>query len=471
MKTKQNELSGRPLAGGYSDFIAQKSVVAQSVGFEPLNLSSAMFPFQIDIASWACRKGRAALFEDCGLGKTIQELCWAQQIVERFNESVIIFAPLGVTHQFVREGAKFGIQVNLATCQADVTHPGIWVTNYEKMHKFDLSKFKGMVVDESSILKSLDGATRNELIERGVVVPFRLAGTATPSPNDFMELGNHAEFLGVMTRAEMLSTFFVHDGGDTSKWRLKGHAEKEFWKWICSWAVNIRKPSDLGYEDGAFKLPPLEMHEHIVSSSQKLNGYLFALPASTLIERRDARKASLNERVDRAAELATSNDGQWVFWCNLNIESEALAKSIGAVEVRGSTSEEERERIILGFLDGSIRHVVSKPSLWGFGLNLQCCHQTAFVGVNDSFEQFYQALRRFWRFGQTQPVDAHVIISDLEGAVLANIKRKEADAMRMANAMIEHMADISSNEIKSTTRHQTAYNPQEAMQLPDFIYA
>jgi len=266
----------------------------------------------------------------------------------------------------------------------------------------------------------------------------------------------------------MLATFFVHDGGDTAKWRLKGHAEQDFWKWICSWAVNVRRPSDLGYPDEGFALPPLNMREHIVSTNQKLDGFLFPLPAQTLQERRSARRNSLDERVDKACEIAAT-DEQYVFWCNLNDESEAIADKLGAVEVRGSTSEDERERIILGFLDGTIRRIVSKPSLWGFGLNLQCCHNTVFVGISDSYEQFYQAIRRFWRFGQTESVNVHVVISELEGAVLANIKRKEADAARMANEMITHMRSITSKQIRGSVRETEAYNPQQEMRIPEWI--
>jgi superfamily II DNA or RNA helicase len=282
-----------------------------------------------------------------------------------------------------------------------------------------------------------------------------------------MELGNHAEFLGVMSRVEMLATFFVHDGGETSKWRLKKHAQKDFWKWLCSWAVNIRKPSDLGYDDKGFKLPKLNMFEHVVESNQKMDGYLFALPAASLAERREARMESKTERVQKAVELADEN--QWVYWCNLNTESELIAKELNAVEIRGSTGEEEREEIATGFISGEIRRVVTKPSLWGFGLNLQCCQNTALVGLSDSYEEFYQLIRRFWRFGQKKEVNAHVIISSLEGAVLSNIKRKEMDARVLADEMIRNMSDISSVEIKGLKKETITYNPQQQIILPEFL--
>lgn len=450
----------------YQQFIDKKRIEDVPTGFDPGNISDKLFDFQSDIVSWACRRGRAALFEDCGMGKTPQQLAWANQVLEHTGKNQLILAPLGVSHQTVREGKKFGFDVNIAANQDDVK-PGITITNYEKLHKFDLTKFGGLTLDESGILKSYDGATRNQIIECAKQMPFKLACSATPAPNDYMELGNHAEFLGVMSRPEMLATFFVHDGGDTSQWRLKGHAEQDFWKWLCSWAVNLRHPSDLGYNDGGFVLPELQMHEHIVESTQKADGYLMAMPAASLQERRGARRASLNERVSKAAEIA--DDNQWVFWCGLNDESDALAKILGAKEIRGDTSEDEREKIMLGFLDGSVKRVVTKGAIWGFGLNLQCCHKTALVGLSDSYEMFYQIIRRFWRFGQVNPVDVHVIISDMEGAVLANIKRKESDAKRMADEMIKHMSDISSVEIKSQARQSIGYNPQTKMRLPKWI--
>ena len=452
----------------YKEFIQRKKIKDIPTGFEASQLPVKCFDFQNDITRWACRRGRAALFEDCGLGKTPQQLAWAEQVVAKTNLPVLGLAPLCVTKQTQREGDKFGIKVNIVTEQSEVV-PGINYTNYEKLHHFDASQFGGIVLDESSILKSFDGATRNLVIESFAKTPYKLACTATPAPNDFMELGNHAEFLGVMSRTEMLATFFIHDGGETAKWRLKGHAEQDFWKWICSWAVNIRKPSDLGYKDGKFKLPELNLVEHVVESKQKMDGYLFALPASSLAERRDARRESLAERVELAAELASGSKEQWVFWCNLNSESESLSKLIGAEEISGATPEHERELIAQGFLDGSIRCVVTKPSIWGFGMNLQCCHNTALVGLSDSYESFYQVVRRFWRFGQTKTVNAHLIISDLEGAVLKNIKRKEADAMRMANEMLENMASISSKEIKGLVRETETYNPQMKMILPKFL--
>ena len=452
----------------YQQFIDRKKIMDVPSGFEPEGLPKGLFDFQGDIVKWGCRRGRAAMFEDCGLGKTPQQLSWGEQVVRKTNKPVLGLAPMCVTKQTQREAKKFGLSVNVANCQSDI-RPGINYTNYQKLHLFNPHEFGGVMLDESSILKSFDGATRNLIIESFAKTPYKSAYTATPAPNDFMELGNHAEFLGVMTRTEMLATFFVHDSGDTAKWRLKGHAEQDFWKWICSWAVNIRKPSDLGYDDGKFKLPKLNLQEHVVQSKQKMDGFLFALPASSLQERRDARRASINERLDLAAQMATGSNEQWVFWCNLNSESQTLAKMIGAEEIAGDTPEDERDRIAAGFLDGSIRCVVTKPALWGFGMNLQNCHNTALVGLSDSYESFYQVVRRFWRFGQKKEVNAHIIISDLEGAVLNNIKRKESASAQMAAEMVKNMADISSVEIKGLSRQTINYNPQNPMQLPSFL--
>lgn len=452
----------------YKQFIASKSVVSQSRGFDPLPIPDNRFQFQRDVVGWAVRRGCAALFEDCGLGKTVQQLDWANQVATKCGD-VLILAPLAVAQQTVDEGKKFGIEVNQVAEQSEVK-PGISVTNYQKLHRFDTSKFKGVVLDESSILKSFDGKYRTDLIERFKDTPYRLACTATPAPNDFMELGNHAEFLGVMKREEMLAMFFTHDGGETSKWTIKGHAEDVFWKWVCSWAVNIRKPSDLGYDDGDFKLPPLELHEHIVESGQKMDGFLFPLPASGIQEERAASRASLPERVAKAAEIANASSDQWIAWCNLNTESKALASAIkGAVELTGSDSDERKEQVLKGFCDGTFTKLVTKGSIAGFGMNFQFCWNQLFVGLNNSWEQYYQCVRRCWRFGQKKTVNAHIVISNLEGAVLSNLKRKEEDSKEMAEQMVKHMADISSAEIKGVRRDTTEYNPKQKIKLPSWI--
>ena len=399
------------------------------------------------------------------------ELAWAQAVHQSTGKDILHLAPLAVSAQMAREADKFGISARVVASQADCA-AGINITNYQKLDNFDLSRFGGVILDESSILKNTDGHYRTKLIEACQSIPFRLAATATPAPNDFMELGNHAEFLGIMKYTDMLATFFTHDGGDTQKWRLKGHAENEFWKWMASWAVMLRKPSDLGYPNAGYDLPPLNFVQHIVAASYEPNaetGLLFPMQAETLQERIAARRGTVVERCELAAQI-TPNDRPFVWWCNLNAEAELLAKAIpGAVNLHGGLSEGEKERILIDFSDGRISHLITKPSLTGFGMNWQHCADTGFVGLNDSFEQFYQTVRRFWRFGQSKPVTAHIIASELEGATVANIKRKEADADRMAAAMVMHMADLSSEDVRGMVRDIPTYNPTIPVQLPAFL--
>lgn len=446
----------------YSAFIKSKIKTDVDTGIAaPLWVSPAAFDFQRDIISWALRRGRAAIFAQTGLGKTLMEACWAWNVMAATNAPILILAPLSVAHQIVREAAKFGIPAHFCDSGADVRRESINVSNYSKLHKFDTSVFSGVVLDESSILKAFDGKTRRMLIGAFARTPYRLAATATPAPNDFMELGNHAEFLGVMSLTGMQATFFTHDGGDTAKWRLKGHAEMRFWEWMCSWAVLIRKPSDLGYCDEAYVLPPLNEVHHTVDVEGDL--------AVTLSQRLRARRNSLDVRVKHAAEL-TPPDRPFVWWSNLNDESAALAARIpDAVEVRGSDSDSEKERKLEGFSRGEIRVLITKPSICGFGMNWQHCADTGFVGLNDSFEQFYQSIRRFWRFGQTRPVNCHIIAAETEGATVANIQRKEQDADRMAAAMVMHMADLSSEAVRGQVRDTPNYNPTIPVQLPSFL--
>lgn len=456
----------------YSAFLDRKRITDPMTGLGDVPVLPAfMFPHQRDIVSWALRRGRAAVFAGTGLGKTLIELVWGEAVAAHTGKPVLIFAPLAVATQHIREAKKFGTAARIVACQDDVG-PGINVTNYQKIGHFDLSAFGGIVLDESSILKSTDGHYRTRLIEECARIPFRLAATATPSPNDFMELGNHAEFLGVMSYTDMLATFFTHDGGETQTWRLKGHAENEFWKWMASWAVMLRKPSDLGYADDGYDLPPLVQTQHIVGVEYAPSldtGLLFPMEARSLSERIAARRDTVAERVKLAASI-TPADRPFVWWCNLNAESEALVKAIpGAVEIRGGETEEQRERKLIDFSEGRIRVAVTKPSIAGFGMNWQHCADTGFVGLNDSFEQVYQAIRRFWRFGQTKPVNVQFIAAETEGAVVANIRRKEADAERMAAAMVLHTASISSEVIRGMVRDRPDYFPQQPVILPEFL--
>lgn len=456
----------------YQDFLARKRMVDPATGLlmVPL-LHPAMFEFQRDITSWALRRGRAALFAGTGLGKSLMELAWADAVHKETGRDILHLAPLAVSAQLEREARKFNIPARLSR-SADDVGPGTNITNYQKIEHFDLSRFGGVILDESSILKSVDGHYRTKLIEACAKIPFRLAATATPAPNDFMELGNHAEFLGVMSYTDMLATFFTHDGGDTQKWRLKGHAENEFWKWMASWAVMIRKPSDLGYSNDGYDLPPLMQHQHLVQADYAPSldtGLLFPMEASTMQERLAARRDTVAERVALAVQM-TPTDRPFVWWCNLNSESEMLAKRIpGAVETRGSDPDDVKEKKLIDFSEGRTRVLVTKPSVAGFGMNWQHCADTGFVGLNDSFEQVFQSIRRFWRFGQTKPVNVHFIAAETEGAVVANLRRKEADADRMAASMVLHMADMSAEAVHGTIRVVPDYNPTQPMELPTFL--
>lgn len=438
----------------YDAFLARKAITDPATGLKVVPaLNPALFDFQRDITAWGLRRGRAAVFADCGLGKTPIQLEWARHV----PGNVLILAPLAVSAQTVREGKKFGIEVRAARKQADVK-PGITVANYEMLEHFDPAYFTGIVLDESSILKSYDGKIRTAIIDAFKNTPFKLACTATPAPNDYMELGNHAEFLGVMSRVEMLSMFFVHDGGETQQWRLKGHAESEFWKWLASWAVCIRKPSDLGYDDRDFILPELVMHQITVKVEQPTDGFLFPVEASTLQERLRARRDTIEDRVAECAAIANATDEPFLVWCNLNDESAQIKAAVnGSVEVKGSDANAHKEKAMLGFTAGDVRCLVTKPSIAGFGMNWQHCNNMAFVGLSDSYEQFYQAVRRCWRFGQKKPVNVYVITAETEGAVVANIKRKEADAMQMAENMVEHMKDLNTEAVRGMRREKAGY--------------
>jgi len=434
----------------YNEFLNRKDVVDVKSGFNTDSINPKLYDFQSAIVKWACQRGRAAIFADCGLGKTPMQLEWANQVHKHTNQPILILAPLAVSKQTQREGRKFNIDVQICESQEDVVN-GINITNYEKLHKFDAGSFVGIVLDESSILKSYTGKFRTYIIEQFEKTPYKLACTATPAPNDFMELGNHAEFLNVLTRSEMLSLFFINDTANVGTWRLKGHGEEKFWKWICSWAVMLSKPSELGFEDKGFILPELNIVEHVIEYGKPLEGFLFAQKAETLNERRQARRESISEKLDLIRSLIT-HDEKWIVWCDLNSESESVVNNIdGFIEVTGSQEDHIKEERLLGFATGNINHLVTKSKIAGFGLNLQSCHNVIFFGLSDSYESFYQAIRRCWRFGQNSQVNCHIITTDTEGNVVENIKRKEADALRMRREMIDHMQDITKQELSHTS--------------------
>lgn len=457
----------------YEDFLAGKQHIPPPCGFyvDKPAMNIHMFEWQKDIARWALRKGRAALFEECGNGKTIQQLEFADQVAKREGRPVLIVAPLTVGAQTLREAQKFGYSAAICRTQEDVT-PGINITNYEMLQHFDGRSFAGVVLDESSILKNYTGKMRNQIIEMFKDTPYRLSCTATPSPNDYMELGNQVEFLGIMSRTEMLATYFIHDGSDTSKWRLKGHAVDRFWEWVSTWAVVLTCPGDLGYPNDGYILPPLHMMEHIVEVKSDGEYNLFGCEiAKTLTERRDARRASLRERCEQAAEIIAQNpDEQWVCWCDLNAESELLAEIIpNSEEVRGSDKPEEKEDALIRFANGSLRVLVTKPSIAGFGMNWQQCHNMIFVGLSDSYEQMYQAIRRCYRFGQKRTVNVHIVTSAAEGAVKANVERKEQQAAEMKQNMVQYTKEILRKDIRGQERIVIPYDPQIEMIVPDWV--
>lgn len=449
----------------YEEFIESKTIEFKNYGFDidKENLNPMLFDFQKDIVRWALKKGRAAIFADCGLGKTPMQLEWANQIYKREGGKILILAPLAVATQTQREGEKFHIPVNICESQADVKE-GINITNYEKLEKFVANEFIGVVLDESSILKSFTGKVRNTIIDNFRHTPYKLACTATPAPNDYMELGNHSEFLGVMTRSEMLSMYFVHDGGQTSKWRLKGHAEDKYWEWMASWSVFIDNPKNLGYEVAGYDLPKLNIHEIVADDMPVVYGKL------TLTQRRNARRESLDVRCKRAADIVNHSNDNWIVWCDLNDESAKLASLIKySVEVKGSDKSSYKRDSMLNFANDKIKCLVTKPSIAGFGMNWQNCNNMIFVGLSDSYEAYYQAIRRCWRFGQAKEVNVYIIISSQEGTVKENIERKQQDTEKMQQAMIKLTKDITAKELKQTTRITTMYEPNMEMQLPNWI--
>lgn len=448
----------------YNDFLKNKRFVLESSGFDidKSELNPMLYDFQKDIVRWALKKGKACIFADCGLGKTPMQLSWAYQVHKHTGGMVMILAPLAVAAQTKREAEKFGYIAKVVENQEQCI-PGINITNYEKLDKFTANKFVGIVLDESSILKSYSGKVRTSIIQNFHDVPYKLACTATPAPNDYMELGNHSEFCGVMTRTEMLSMFFVHDGGQTSKWRLKGHAEDVFWQWLATFSVFVDNPRNIGYEAKGYDLPKLNIKEIIVDNNEPVPDSL------TLAERRKARKDSLLLRCEKAAGLVNSSDDQWLVWCNLNDESHKLHELINeSVEVEGSDKDTYKSKAMLDFSNGNSKCLVTKPKIAGFGMNWQNCHNMIFTGLSDSYEQYYQALRRCWRFGQEHEVNVYIVISSKEGCVKENIERKQADFLKMQSEMTEFTKEITKKELKSTCRISTPYEPKIEMKLPEW---
>lgn len=433
----------------YSEFLARKAQLTNAGGFEPASLPPHLFDFQRALVEWSVRQGRAAIFADCGLGKTPMELAWADQVYQKTGKPVLMLTPLAVGFQAVKEAEKFGHDA--AMSRTGKPSASITVTNYEQLSKFNHEDFGGVVCDESSILKSFDGATKALVTEFMRRIPYRLLGTATAAPNDWIELGTSSEALGGMGHMDMLTRFFTNkqhstssrgrgNGGEAVQWRLKGHASEPFWQWVASWARAIRRPSDLGFDDARFHLPELITRQTIVEASRPADGTLFDVPAYGLREEREESRRTLEERCEAAAAAIEDADYA-VSWCHLNDESALLAKIIpGAVEVTGSDSSDAKEEKLAAFSRGEIRVLVTKPKIGAWGLNWQHNHRMTYF-PSHSYEQWYQAIRRSWRFGQTNPVTVDVITTEGGRNVLANLERKAAKADEMFTALVGHMND------------------------------
>lgn len=455
----------------YAAFVADKIGLKPASGLNVSILDYNLKPHQFDLTQWALRRGSAAIFADTGLGKSRMQLAWADTVYRETRAGVLILAPLAVAQQTVEEGAAIGVAVNHCHDGADV-RPGINITNYDRLHRFDTAQFGAVVLDESSCIKHHAAKTLQTLLDAFRSTPYKLCATATPAPNDWTELGTHAEFLGVRSRAEMLAEFFVHDGGDTQTWRLKGHARQAFWRWVASWGAMVRSPADLGHDSSEYELPPLRVHQHTVSSKIGANDGLFVMEAQTLMERRNARRGSLVDRVRACAEIVNADRQPWVVWCDLNAEGDALASAIpDAVQISGADDVDVKERRLMDFAQGRSRVLVSKPSICGFGLNWQHAARMAFVGVTDSWEAYYQAVRRCWRFGQIRPVHVHVFASEAEGAVVANLIRKESAAKAMAEAMADETMEAVRSSVLGFSRESNPYDPSARIRIPSFLGA
>jgi hypothetical protein len=434
----------------YREFLVQKQQLASMDGFQPRYLPTFLYDFQGALLEWAVRIGRAAILADCGLGKTPMQLVWAQNVVEATNRPVLIITPLAVSSQTLREADKFGIPCVRSQDGRLSGRAGIVVTNYERLHYFDPAAVAGAVCDESSILKNFDGATKTAITEFMRKLRYRLLCTATAAPNDYIELGTSSEALGHLGYVDMLGMFFTNDEGTISpmayesKWRFKPHAAKPFWRWLCSWARAVRKPSDVGFQDERFVLPRLDERVHIVEASRPLRDGLFVLPARTLQEQREERLVTLPARCERVAAIARSHDRSFLAWCHLNDEGDTLAALLpDAVQVSGADSDEEKLEKFDAFALGQVRGLITKPKIGGFGLNWQhCADLTMFP--SHSYEQYYQGVRRCWRYGQTRPVTVDIISTEGEADVMGNLRRKATAAGLMFEEMVAAMSQAQS---------------------------
>lgn len=473
---KYESLPGQiPLFDGTGDdyrrFLHSKRISVNPTGFGVTEdeVNQKLFPWQRDIVRWALRRGRAALFEDCGLGKTPQQLEWASHVCRHTGGRVLILTPLAVAPQTVREAAKFNIETPVKQVfQYGDCIDGINVANYERLHLLGAKQFAGVVLDESSILKSFTGAIKRELIDSFADTQYKLACTATPAPNDLMELGNHAEFLGAMPSNEMLSVWFINDSMKCGKYRLRKHAVKDFWAWVASWGVCLSSPADLGHDASDYQLPELIVKEHVIEGSETPPGMLFNTGGISATSVHKEKRAMLDKRADAVADLVRGDSDQWVIWCDTNYEADALKSRIPvAAEVRGSHTEQQKESAFSGFANGSIRKVITKADIAGFGLNWQFCHKmTWFAGY--SWEKFYQAFHRLYRFGQLHPVEVHAVMTDGEQSIADTLRRKETDHIQMRGEMANAMREFQIESVYGR-RQLRQYNANERMEIPKWL--
>ena len=456
----------------YQTFLASKAWRQQDVGkvVSLDDIHPSLFEFQKALVRWSVRKGRAAIFATTGTGKTRMQISWAHLISQR----ALIVCPLAVAQQTIEEGKKIGIEVTW--CDRPQPGNGIWITNYEKLHHFIGADYEAIALDEMARIKDFTSQTRNLLISSFTHIPYRLGCSALPSPNDLTDLGNHAEFLGVLKRSEMLAHFFVHDSKHSASiggWRLKGHAKEEFWKWMAGWAVYVRKPSDLGFdkEDPLFELPPLNITIEKTDTRFTPPGELFPRLTAGIRGRIDARRASMQDRVQKTAGIISASNEQWIVWCSLNEEQDLLKKALGgrSVSIEGATPDDKKISLAQQWLTGEVPVLLTKSTIFGFGMNFQHCHNMLYLSTTDSFESYFQSVRRCWRFGQTQPVNVVIMISPAEQGVLDNLKRKEQQAEMLAEGIIHCMKTTQIENVQQHTIEDSLYNPQKKIQLPSWL--
>jgi hypothetical protein len=464
----------------YDTFLQSKQLVLPDAGVQVDRsaLNACLFDFQAASVQWALRKGRSALWHDTGLGKTRQEIEWSRIAAGETNGRALIVAPLAVAYQSVEEGEKIGVTLKYAKTQDEAASVGLTITNYERLHNFNPDYFGALCLDESGILKSFDGATRTELIAFGRQIQYRLAGTATPAPNDLIELANHSEFLGISTRGRMLSTFFINgqvNGQEKAGWRLKGHARKAFFRWLASWAMSMKRPSDLGFSDEGFILPSLTITPVVVKTDILPTDRLLWGGLKGIQDRSKVRRATLMDHVCNAADLIEAEpDEQWLIWCGMNDEAEQMQKELArrglaSDEVKGSDDPEQKAVRLMGFAHGAIRRLVTKPKIASHGMNFQSCARMVFVGIGDSFEQHYQCLRRCWRYGQTRPVNAYLVYTEIEGDIYNNLLRKEAQAEALSSELIAAVREFEREEIGMAGPVSDLFAPRERIAIPSWL--